>query len=219
MLSNKALITSTPNIQLDQATILARGDINILNSSTTKVFNTLIDASTWPKWNRWVPCCTIRYQPPTTTTSTSESTGEEQPPILQLGTKFSIHVNMSLTSTTTLAESLSLYEQGKLTALHLIVTLFEAPDPLTQKAGRIAWTIDHDEMRSVPRWLIKLERMHVVSETETSSEGGRVVNVNTWEMMASSLTASIMRWFLGGKFEEVGFPAWLGGLKEYVESC
>ncbi|KUL84636.1 hypothetical protein ZTR_06704 [Talaromyces verruculosus] len=193
MLSNRTLITSTPNIQLDQATILAQGDINIANSSTTKVFNTLIDVSTWSKWNRWVPCCTIRYQPPTTTsTSTPQSTSEEQSPILQLGTKFSIHVNMSITSTTTLAESLSLYEQGKLTALNLIVTLFEAPDPLTQKAGRIAWTIDHDEMRSVPRWLIKLERMHVVSETETSEEAGSVVNVNTWEMMASSWTASIM---------------------------
>lgn len=74
-------------------------------------------------------------------------------------------------------------------------------------------------MRSVPRWLIRLERMHVVSENETSEGGRKVVNVNTWEMMASSWTASVMGWFLRGKFEEVCFPAWLGGLKGYVEGC
>lgn len=219
MPSNKALVTSTPNIQLDQGTILAQGDINITNTSTTEVFNTLIDTSTWPRWNRFAPCCTIRYQPPTTTsTSTSESTSEEQSPILQLGTKFSMHVNMSLTSATTLAESLSLHKQGKLTVLHLIVTLFEAPDPLVNKEGRIAWTIDHDEMGSVPRWLIKLERMHVISEKENSEEG-KVINVNTWELMASSWSASVMGWFFRRKFEDVCFPAWLGTLKEYVESC
>lgn len=225
MSSNKALVTSTPNIQLDQGTILAQGDIDISNSSPTKVFNSLIDISTWPKWNRWVPCCTIRYQPPSTTSASSVSTNgeaesnseENHSPILQLGTKFSMHVNMSLTSATTLADSLILHEQGKLTTLHLIVTLLEAPDSSTGKAGRIAWTIDYDEMQFVPRWLIRLERMHVVSERGIPEEG-RAVNVNTWEMMASSWTASIMGWFLRDKFEEVCFPAWLGGLKGYVES-
>ncbi|EEA20165.1 hypothetical protein TMatcc_000140 [Talaromyces marneffei ATCC 18224] len=222
MRSNKTLVTSTPNIQLDQGTILAQGDIDITNSSSTKVFNTLVDVSTWPKWNRWVPYCTIRYQPTTTstcTTSDSVGDGDEPSPILQLGTKFSMHVNMSMTSTTTVADSLSLHEQGKLTSLHLIVTLFEAPDPLTHKAGRIAWTIDHDEMRIVPKWLLKLERMHVVSEKEgTEEEGGKVINVTTWEIMASSWAASIMGWFLRNTFEDVNFPAWLGGLKEYAES-
>lgn len=211
MRSNKALVTSTPNIQLDKGTILAQGDIDITNSSSTKVFNNLIDTSTWPKWNRWVPYCTIRYQP----TTTSESISEYHSPILQFGTKFSMHVNMSLSSTTTLADSLSLQEQGKTTPLHLIVTLFEAPDPLSGKAGRIAWTIDYDEMRSVPRWLIRLERMHVVSEKEK----GTVVNVNTWEIMASSWVSSFVGWYLRGTFEEVYFPAWLGGLREYAESC
>lgn len=222
MPSNKALVTSTPNIQLDQGTILAQGDINIPNSSSTKVFNILIDTSTWPKWNRWVPCCTIRYQPPSNSASVltnneADLNSEEYSPILHLGTKFSMHVNMSMTPTTTLTDSLHLHEKGKLTTLHLIVTLIEAPDSSTDKPGRIAWTLDYDEMQSVPRWLIRMERMHVVSENY-SPEEGKVVNVNTWEMMASSWTASVMGWLLRGRFEEVCFPAWLSGLKGYAES-
>lgn len=224
MPSDKALVTSTPNIQLDQGTILAHGDIDIINSSATKVFNNLIDTSTWHKWNRWVPYCTIRYQPTTTTNTresindnAAESIREDQSPILQLGTRFSMHVNMSLSTTTTLADSLYLHEQGKATTLHLIVTLFKAPDPSTSKPGRIAWTIDYDETRSVPKWLIRLERMHVVSDKK--AEGRTVVNVSMWELMASSWVSSFMRWYLGGTFEELYFPAWLGALKEYTESC
>lgn len=62
-----------------------------------------------------------------------------------------------------------------------------------------------------------MERMHVISETETPK--GTVVNVNTWEIMASSWAASVMGWYLRGTFQEVCFPAWLGGLKEYAKSC
>lgn len=58
--------------------------------------------------------------------------------------------------------------------------------------------------------------MHVVSDKE---EGRRVVNVNTWEIMASSWVSSFMGWYLGRTFGEVYFPAWLGGLKEYSENC
>lgn len=83
-----------------------------------------------------------------------------------------MHVNMSLTPTTTLTDSLHLHEQGKLTTLHLIITLIEAPDPSTSKPGLIAWTLDNDELGSVPKWLIRMERMHIVPENY-SPEGGK----------------------------------------------
>lgn len=45
------------------------------------------------------------------------------------------------------------------------------------------------------------------------------MKVNPWEMMTSSWIASVMEWVLRSSFEEVCFPAWLGELKAYFESC
>jgi hypothetical protein len=247
MPSNKARVHATPNIKPEEGIVFIQSEITIpipatttdnhsgdRNNSTissTKVFNVLIDTSTWPQWNRFVPKCTIRYQPTSTTTISNNhpvDDGSPLSPVLQLGTKFTLHANVGMKPETTMEASLRLYDEGRLTDVFLVIILFDEPNPAEGKPGRIVWGTDTSAKGSFPLWLLRAERIHVISEEE--EEGGegkdtegersgvsqrKVVRVNNWEFQIGWL-AWIVRWVLQSTLAEA-FTAWTEGLKEYVE--
>lgn len=126
-----------------------------------------------------------------------------------------MYVNMGLKPETTLEDSLRLYEEGKLTVIGFTINLFEEPNPAEGKPGKIVWTGDPSSKGAIPYWLLRAERMHIISEEDAT--GGKVVKVNNWEFQAGWL-AWIVKWMYQSMLEDTAFPAWVKGLKEYVEN-
>ncbi|KAL3482504.1 hypothetical protein BJX99DRAFT_217233 [Aspergillus californicus] len=76
----------TPKIPSSTA-ILRIQNTTTINAPIEKVWETLTDTSTFPKWNRFIPRVSIREQPDT-------SQKDNPDPILKKGTRFTFHVNM-----------------------------------------------------------------------------------------------------------------------------
>jgi len=125
-----------------------------------------------------------------------------------------MHVNTALKLSTTLDESLRLYDEKKLHDIAAVITVFEEPNPTENKPGRIVWAVDVSAKGSFPLWLLRAERTHIVSEETVGQE--KVVRVNNWEFQTGWLSW-IVKWMFQGMFEEVAFPRWVKDLKEYVE--
>ncbi|OQE37169.1 hypothetical protein PENCOP_c010G05744 [Penicillium coprophilum] len=204
---------ATPNIPLEQA-IFHIGSSTFISAPSQEVWAALTNTSTWPSWNTFVPRITIRSQPasdpspstsapdPTpasTSTSTSTPTETTLSPILQKGTKFTLHVRMDSTST----------KPQPSKDIHALVSECSAPNAETGQGGRIVWIADAEAPGAFASSLLQAERVHEF----TAVEGG--TEVRNWEAQNGWL-AYVVRWMYGVKLQNA-FDLWVADLKGFVE--
>lgn len=194
---------STPNIPLNQAVVTTYTSAVVTKASVTSVWNTLIDTSTWPEWNRLIPKVIINSQP---------DQEEKTPlsPVFQLGTKFSLLFNTNADIETNNAPPL---EESSLVMLKSVITVFEPPNPEKNKRGRIAWAVDTEAEGSWPKWLVYAERVHEIYQDE--GEDGNV-KIEDWELQTGVMAYGV-RWMMGSKLERLR-QVWIENLKSFVEA-
>ncbi|KAJ5816453.1 Cyclase/dehydrase [Penicillium robsamsonii] len=205
---------ATPNIPVEKA-ILHIGSSTFISAPSQDVWAALTNTSTWPSWNNFVPRVTIRSQPtpdpspstsapdPTpaasTSTPTPQSTDTTLSPVLQKGTKFTLHVRMDPTST----------KPQPSTDVHALISEYSAPDAETGQGGRIVWVADTEAPGAFSPSLLQPERVHEF----TAVEGGTVVR--NWEAQNGWL-AYVVRWMYQTKLQGC-FEVWVADLKKFVE--
>ncbi|KAJ5210712.1 Cyclase/dehydrase [Penicillium cf. griseofulvum] len=207
----------TPNIPVSKA-ILHIGSSTFITAPPQKVWAALTDISTWPTWNTFVPRVTIRSQPtpdPSPSTSAPDPTPTPAPastsapqsadtsptlsPILQKGTKFTLHVRMNSTST----------KPQPSTDVHVLISECSAPNAETGEGGRIVWIADAEAPGAFSPSLLQAERVHEF----TAVEGGTVVR--NWEAQVGWL-AYMVQWMYGTKLQGC-FEMWIADLKGFVQ--
>ncbi|OJJ33940.1 hypothetical protein ASPWEDRAFT_184488 [Aspergillus wentii DTO 134E9] len=192
---------STPNIAACDA-VLHISSSAFIDTSSQKVWDNLIDTSTWPSWNTFCPRVTIREQP-------NSNPDTALSPILQHGTKMTFHVHMDPSSTKPQTEQ----------AAVLVVTEFSPPDADTHKPGRIVWAGDSTAKGAFPASLLTAERVHEVVDIEVQGEDGQMrkgTEVRNWEAQVGYLVY-VVRWMYGTQLKK-NFETWVRDLKGYVES-
>ncbi|OOG00205.1 hypothetical protein ASPCADRAFT_204100 [Aspergillus carbonarius ITEM 5010] len=200
--SSKASLASnpTPNIAASDAVVHIEG-IALIDAPLQDVWDTLLDTSTWPSWNKFVPAVTIRQQPEPHATQVVS-------PILQTGTEMTFHVNMNPTSS---------QPQPRQDA-PLIVTERHPPTS-NKKLGRIVWVTDAAAQGRIMASLLSAERVHELCEVEVQDADGRMrrmTEVRTWEAQIGTL-AYVVRWMYGARLVEC-FELWVQNLKEFLEN-
>jgi hypothetical protein len=197
----------TPTMTPATATINLHSSIAISNTSVPTVWNTLIDTSTWPQWNRFVPRVTIREQP-----SSSPSTEAAHPqgisPFLRLGTKMTFHANMDGAGHAT-----PLSDAKDLREAHLVVSVFEPPTE-GKPFGRIVWATDTAAPGAFAGWLLYAERAHEISSQDDDDDESNV-RVENWELQKGLLT-HIVKGIFGKRLQGL-FQVWVDDLKAFVE--
>ncbi|KAJ5252040.1 hypothetical protein N7489_002450 [Penicillium chrysogenum] len=206
---------ATPNVPIEKAT-LHIGSSTFISAPSQEVWAALVNTSTWPSWNAFVPRATIRSQPtpdpspstsapdPTPTpapapASTTQSSNKNLSPILQKGTKFTFHVRMEPTSA----------KPQPSTDVHLLISEFRAPNADTGEVGRIVWCADPDAPGALSPSLLTAERVHEI----TAVEGG--TEVRNWEAQVGWLVY-VVRWMYKAKLQ-ANFEMWVADLKGFVE--
>ncbi|PYH89851.1 hypothetical protein BO71DRAFT_402715 [Aspergillus ellipticus CBS 707.79] len=201
--SSQATLASIPppNYSVSDAVLYIEKVIRI-DAPIQDVWDVLIDTSTWPSWNKFIPRVTIRQQPESDVPTASETS-----PILEPGTRMTFHVNMNATT-----------PQSQPSTDALLTVAERDPPNSNKKLGRVVWVNDAPAQGRVMSWLLTAERVHELSEVEVHDEEGQVklmTEVRTWEAQVGVL-AYVVRWMLGARLAEF-FDLWLRGLKEYVE--
>ncbi|KAJ5800995.1 uncharacterized protein N7518_003063 [Penicillium psychrosexuale] len=212
---------ATPNIPIEKA-VLHIGSSTFISAPSQEVWAALTNTSTWPSWNSFVPRVTIRSQPTPdpsqstsapdpapasipasapTPTSQSTDTNTELSPILQKGTKFTLHVRMDPTSTST--------KPQPATDVHALISECRAPNAETGEVGRIVWVADSEAPGSFSPSLLTAERVHEI----TGVEGG--TEVRNWEAQVGWLVYAV-RWLYKVKLQ-ANFEMWVADLKGFVE--
>ncbi|KAJ5725861.1 uncharacterized protein N7483_007218 [Penicillium malachiteum] len=181
----------TPSFKAADA-ILQAGSSAFIAAPAQKVWETVIDTSTWPEWNSFVPRVTVYSQPDSDANDTLS-------PILQLGTKMTFHARMDPTST----------KPQKSTDTGLIVTVFSPPNAETGATGRIVWAFDPDAATTYSPSLLAVERQHEVRQVEGGTE------LRNWENMVGWL-AYVVRWMYKKQLD-VNFEMWSVELKKFLE--
>ncbi|KAJ5917753.1 hypothetical protein N7454_010128 [Penicillium verhagenii] len=194
---------ATPSISADNAT-LHLGSSVFIAAPSTKVWEALMDTSTWPTWNEFVPRVTIRSQP--SSTDADAAAGEAETgantnlsPILQKGTRMIFHVRMDPSST----------KPQKAADTFLVVTEVEPPNAETGTAGRIVWVADWEAAGGYsPKYLVA-EREHEIKDVEGGTE------VRNWENQTGWLVYAV-RFMYAQKLAD-NFELWVWNLKRFVE--
>lgn len=222
---------STPNISESEAVVHLHSSTSIVGDarlSSTAVWNALIDTSTWPRWNAFVPRVTIREQPsqqPATRDNSHDDDDDDDDdddsgsnagqnrqvlsPILQLGTRMTFHVDMSAGVSSSKNKS-----PEDLRETPLVVTVFEPPDPATKKPGRIVWAGDSTAPGGFSEWLLRAKRTHEIYQEETA-DGRVTVHVANWELQKGVLAYAV-RWMYGQRLQKC-FERWVDDLRGFVE--
>ncbi|KAF2125676.1 hypothetical protein P153DRAFT_323742, partial [Dothidotthia symphoricarpi CBS 119687] len=161
------------------------------------VFALLLDTSTYPIWNPFVPKVTITSHPDNTPTQPNET--------LQKGTKFTFHAIMGAPGSTPaltnlIVSDISTPEHPSDYVPAAMLTQFHS-DLAT--VYRMAWANDPDTM--LARGL-QNERFH-----EVIVRGEEECEVRTWEVMGGVMAWAV-RWMYKGVLE-AKFGEWCGGLK------
>lgn len=166
----------------------------------TAVYTALLDTSTWPSWNTFVPSAEITSHPSSSSPSSTLDTPTTSP-ILAKGTHMTFTVHLTPTSTTSSKE---------------LVFQIDPPPPsspgLSPKGTvtRICWTLDN-RASLTPTWLLRADR---VNEIEDLGDGTCVYR--TWETFAGPVAWIVKRAY-GGQLQE-RFEDWVRDLKGFVES-
>jgi hypothetical protein len=170
-------------------------------ASVNDAWNTLIDTSTWPKWNRLIPKVIINSQPGST---------EETPlsPVFQRGTKMSLLFNTNADSE---MEGATPLEESSLVMLKSVITVFEPPAPENKQNGRLAWAVDPQAEGSWPKWLVYAERVHQICQDEDGN-----VKIEAWELQTGVVAYGI-RWMMGAKLQRLR-QVWMENLKNFLEA-
>ncbi|KXG52146.1 uncharacterized protein PGRI_084300 [Penicillium griseofulvum] len=186
---------ATPTIPVSDA-ILHIGSSTFISASSLEVWEVLINTSTWPAWNSFIPKVTIRSQP-------DSMSNEPLSPIFQKGTTFTFHVSAEPTITFNIP---------------LAVTEFTAPNPESASPGHIVWTVDYDAPGAPPPFLLVGERMHELKDVELMVDDRllRGTEVRHWEAMMGWL-AHAVQWIYGRKLQQ-GFDTWVSDLKTFMEN-
>ncbi|PYI02084.1 hypothetical protein BO78DRAFT_400810 [Aspergillus sclerotiicarbonarius CBS 121057] len=200
--STKASLASnsTPNIAASDAVVHFES-VALIDAPLQDVWDALVDTSTWPSWNKFVPAVTIRQQPESDAT-------QNVSPVLQTGTKMTFHVNMNPTSS-----------QPQPKQDTLLIVAERNPPTSSKKLGRIAWVNDAPDQGRIMASLLTAERVHELSEVEVQDADGqvrRMTEVRNWEAQIGAL-AYVIRWMYGTRLVEC-FDLWVQDLKEYVEN-
>jgi hypothetical protein len=200
----------TPNIPSASAVLRIQSSI-VIDGPIDQVWAALTDTSTWPSWNKFVPRVTIREQP--------EST-EDDSPTLNLGSRFTFHVNMYPESETP-ADAATAKQLGNVNLRDTYLKVIEceppsASTPTQGRKARIVWASDGAADGLIMSSLLAAERVHELVEVQVEGEEGKVVTqVHNWELQVGYL-AYVVRWMFEGRLKE-NFGIWESGLKGYVE--
>lgn len=221
------MVHSIPSIPANKAVLNIHSSTSIVGDSRispTAVWNALVDTSTWPRWNTFVPLVTMRLQPSSSSTEQQHGTsddshgdgnnaGKELSPILQLGTRMVFHVNMEADASSSISPPKN---PEKLREVPCVVTVFEPPDPATKKNGRIVWASDNTAHDGFSPWLLRAERTHEIYDEGTEQDQGlRKVQIATYEYQ-TGLLAYLVRWLHGQRLQ-THFDDWVNNLKAFVE--
>ncbi|CRG91436.1 hypothetical protein PISL3812_08484 [Talaromyces islandicus] len=197
---------STPSIPLNHAVVTTYSSAVIHNpkASTADAWNTLIDTSTWPEWNRLIPKVIINSQP-----NQLEDTGETPlSPVFQRGTKMSLLFNANADNE---MNDTTLLEESSLVILKAVITVCEPPTPESNQKGRIAWAVDPQAEGSWPKWLVYAERVHEIYQDEDGH-----VKIEDWELQ-TGIVAYGIRWMMGAKLQRLR-QVWIENLKNFLEA-
>ncbi|KAJ0426245.1 hypothetical protein BJY00DRAFT_307743 [Aspergillus carlsbadensis] len=204
---------NTPNIPSTSAILRIQSSI-VVDAPIDQVWAALTDTSTWPSWNKFVPQVTIREQPANT---------EDGSQALNLGSRFTFHVNMYPEPETPVdAATPKQLGNVNLRDTYLKVIECEAPSPTSTststqgRKARIVWASDGAADGLIMSSLLTAERVHELVEVQVEGEEGKVVTeVRNWESQVGYL-AYVVRWMFEGRLRE-NFGIWESGLKGYVE--
>ncbi|KAJ5820140.1 hypothetical protein N7474_005731 [Penicillium riverlandense] len=195
----------TPNILASSAT-LQIGTSIFIAAPSSKVWTALTDTSTWPSWNSFVPRVTIRSQPDTPSDNEHNDTSTLSP-VLQLGTRLTLHVCMDPTSS----------QPQAVTDAHHVITEYVPPDAAKGTTGHFCWASDFDVPGTMGPSLLKAERVHEIKDVEIT-EGENVLRgteVRNWTCQVGWLVY-VVKWMYGEQLRR-NFELWVQDLKNYVE--
>jgi hypothetical protein len=175
-----------------------------ISAPASLVFHTLLDTSTYPRWNTWCPNVTIRSQP-------DEPSSPSPSPFLQKDTHFTLHVMMDTSKPSKITDTLLRVtdistpenQSDYVRALLLQQPTFTSD---LSRVYRIAWTT---EGGLVSRGL-RSERFH-----EIIVLGNYECEVRTWECLGG-VVARTIKWFWGEALMEM-FGVWVRNLKGECE--
>ncbi|KAL3453485.1 hypothetical protein BJX65DRAFT_302387 [Aspergillus insuetus] len=200
----------TPNIPSASAVLHIQSSI-VIDAPIDQVWAALTDTSTWPSWNKFVPRVTIREQPENT---------EDDSPTLNLGSRFTFHVNM-YPEPETPADAATAKQLGNVNLRDTYLKVIEceppsASTPTQGRKARIVWASDGAADGLIMSSLLTAERVHELVEVRVEGEEGKVMTeVRNWESQVGYL-AYVVRWMFEGRLRE-NFGIWESGLKGYAE--
>lgn len=179
-----------PNLPKDS--VLAVASSVIINCPASHAFDILLDTSTWPEWNSFMP--QSKVEPPKSSKSTSK------PSVLVKGSKLDMKARMK--AGTSLSETLCL------------VTELDRTDPAHAGSPgsdmyRVSWI-----QQSYSRMLLRTNRTSDFRDIQ-STDGEAKCEFRTYESMAGPLAYTVKLMFhdtLQQRFEEMA-----DDLRRYVE--
>ena len=162
-----------------------------INSHPQPVLDALLETSTWPLWNNFVPGARIHNHP-------SEEGSHHAPSSrLHPGTIFTEHVDMAGRGRSTIVK------------MKLLMTAEDEMCEPRKKGFKVVWL-----GKGYPDWALRSERVHeIYEEGEEGTEGTVVYDV--YETFSGPL-AWLVKLFVGGTLVK-RFGQWNGELKAFVE--
>ncbi|KAL2269637.1 hypothetical protein VTJ83DRAFT_1821 [Remersonia thermophila] len=177
-----------------------------IHAAPRECLDAVLDASSYPQWNRFCRACTIDAQP---------DEGNES--ILRVGTCFTFDVHMALGPDEPVlppaAKDQDPGQSGQPIALEVSVLSPISEDEEGRKGWRVAWRQRPGAV--VPAWLLRSERVHEFVELVDSATGKVQTEYRCWETFYGPL-APVVKLTVGGKLEKA-FEVWSKGLKWWVE--
>ncbi|KAK7728488.1 hypothetical protein SLS57_002376 [Botryosphaeria dothidea] len=166
-----------------------------ISAPPEKVFALLIDRTTWPRWNTFIPRANLVPDPSSSPPSDSANDDGK----LQLGQTLKFTVQARVFG------SLRNVPGGSTEQVNILST----PDHVTGERGvwRLGWT-QADKM--MPRWLMKTHRVN-----EVVAEDGGGCTYRTY-MTFEGPMAYVVKWLTGWMIQD-GLIMWADDLKEEAE--
>lgn len=191
-----------------------------INASPGTCLQIILDVNKYPEWNRFVPSVTIDSP-----SSTAQS--HFGPDTLQLGTKFTFHVNMEagIPSTPATSRPTALVvtglsevdEMGEQTEVDRIFDQLVAGGGGVGMRHRLAW--GPRGSWSMPSWMLRSERVQefrlVEREGDDRDKGLSACDYVNWETFYGVL-APVVRMAVGAKLEAC-FGVWERDLRRRAE--